>query len=211
MGKRQVRTGQTFAVVAGLSQDLVCCVFWNAFLLVMGVKSGYLTWHRLPVCWNQSKYSPLTFLINKASLKVTLMFTECLLFFPYHSVSTLETVVCESPRRSSAANLAPTAMWLCTSHSAQPFSLIGKLTKALNLYVHDFALPCCHTISWLDNCMNVEAKRWSQEHSHSREMKALQYMETLIFSFTDQCQRSKPYTARLSTTRPSMRTRWTSV
>lgn len=47
------------------SQDLVCSVFWDAFLFTMVVKSVYLSCYSIPASLNQSAHSPLTCLNNK--------------------------------------------------------------------------------------------------------------------------------------------------
>lgn len=51
---------------ANTHQDLKCCAFWDAFLLTMDVRSGYLSYLILPVTSNQSGRLHLAFYINKA-------------------------------------------------------------------------------------------------------------------------------------------------
>lgn len=47
------------AVVAHPPEDLMCCTFWDAILLIVVPKRDYLSYYRLPVNSDRSGHSPL--------------------------------------------------------------------------------------------------------------------------------------------------------
>ena len=80
------------------------------------VMCGYLHYCHLPVSFDQSGPSPLTSLVNKLYFCPQNCCSLDVFCFSHHSLQTLETVVCENPRRSAVSEifkpprLAPTVI-----------------------------------------------------------------------------------------------------
>lgn len=85
------------AVVAHPPQSLTCCVFWDAFLLTTGEQNASLSYNRLPVTSDQSLL--WSFSVTRC-FRPQALCMQNVFCFPHHSVSALETAVCEKPRTS---------------------------------------------------------------------------------------------------------------
>ena len=106
------------------------CVFRDALLHTIVVMHVFLRNCHLPVSFNQPGPSPLTSLINKAFLRTKLLLSGC--FILHHYLQTLETVVCENPRRSAVTQTTLSGTNNHTSITFIPHSEIWS-EKQLNL------------------------------------------------------------------------------
>lgn len=131
-------------------------VFRDAFLLIVVIKSGYLSYCGLPVRLQQSGHSSLTSLNKKGVLTAEQRLTGCFLFV-FH------TILCKFWRllgvkisgdqqflTHKLINLAPTLTPWLTS----PRSWLNWSFWPVSEWFH--ALCCCILISRWDKCINEQ-------------------------------------------------------
>lgn len=144
-----------------LLQGLMRFIFCSPFLLTTVVKCVYLSQNRLLFSAEQSDKSSLICPINRLyHYHSTPPFIQKVFFCSFFTILfKLHKLlcVCEILRRSVVSKILNPVLLMPTSipqSSSQwshfpPFWRL-MLSKALDLYVHFFALCCCHVIGWFD-------------------------------------------------------------